>query len=85
MHPGRETGFVSAYRMGKDGELTQLSRDETGGTTAAAACRSIMSRRGLRSPQLLGRESGHTGPPRSVPHPQRGLDTDRSRSCRTRQ
>jgi 6-phosphogluconolactonase len=31
LHPGQETGFVSAYRMGKDGELTQLSRHETGG------------------------------------------------------
>ncbi|KAE8905809.1 hypothetical protein PF005_g9949 [Phytophthora fragariae] len=32
LRPGEETGFVSAYKMGKDGALTQLSRHETGGS-----------------------------------------------------
>ncbi|GMF17676.1 unnamed protein product [Phytophthora fragariaefolia] len=32
LHPGEETGFVTAYKMGKDGELTQISRHETGGS-----------------------------------------------------
>ncbi|POM64789.1 hypothetical protein PHPALM_19650 [Phytophthora palmivora] len=32
LRPGEETGFVAAYKMGKDGELTQISRHETGGT-----------------------------------------------------
>ncbi|KAG3174468.1 hypothetical protein PC128_g18043 [Phytophthora cactorum] len=32
LHPGEETGFVSAYKMEKDGELKQISRHETGGS-----------------------------------------------------
>ncbi|RLN68531.1 hypothetical protein BBP00_00000926, partial [Phytophthora kernoviae] len=31
LRPGEETGFVSAYKMEKDGQLTQISRHETGG------------------------------------------------------
>lgn len=32
LRSGEETGFVSAYRMGQDGELALISRHETGGT-----------------------------------------------------
>ncbi|KAL4146864.1 hypothetical protein PRNP1_010620 [Phytophthora ramorum] len=32
LHPGQETGFVSAYRMEQGGALTQISRHESGGS-----------------------------------------------------
>ncbi|TDH71778.1 hypothetical protein CCR75_006464 [Bremia lactucae] len=32
LRPGETTGFVTAYAMGKKGELTQISRHETGGS-----------------------------------------------------
>lgn len=32
LHSGEETGFVSAYKMGNNGDLTQISRHETGGS-----------------------------------------------------